>query len=222
MKKSIELKHRFLLALPVALSLSLAGCETGSQGVSALSTEGAPYSQTEPALVNKVLFDEAVLEQIVPHRVDCPANDANSGREKVCIRICHIPPGNVGAAREKVLPIAAMRAHVGHGDYLGSCQSSEGGTADPTDPTAPTDPTVPDETPADTMEPTAPEETPTETTDPTAPDSSSDVSDVFTPVPGGETEDGNSTSDIPLWCEPFADKDANCDGIDDSSGESYF
>lgn len=219
MKKSADLKHRFLVALPMALSLSLAGCDTGSQGASMLSADEMPFSQTDSALMNKVLFDEAVLEQIVPHRADCPSSTANSGHVKVCIRICHIPPGNANAAREKVLPIEAMKAHVGHGDYLGSCQSSGVGT---TDPEQTTDPTAPEETPTQTTDPTVPGETPTVPEEPTDSDSPSDVSDVFTPVAGEETGGGNSTSDIPLWCEPFVDKDANCDGVDDVSGESYF
>ena len=37
------------------------------------------------------------------------------------IRICHVPPGNPNNAMTKCLPISAIPAHLGHGDYLGEC-----------------------------------------------------------------------------------------------------
>jgi hypothetical protein len=37
------------------------------------------------------------------------------------VAICHIPPGNPGNAHTLSLPEPAIRAHLGHGDKLGTC-----------------------------------------------------------------------------------------------------
>jgi hypothetical protein len=39
------------------------------------------------------------------------------------VAICHIPPGNPANAHTIVVGAAAVKAHLAHGDYLGSCKA---------------------------------------------------------------------------------------------------
>jgi hypothetical protein len=39
--------------------------------------------------------------------------------------ICHIPPGNPGAARTEEIPRSAWSAHQGHGDHQGACTDAD-------------------------------------------------------------------------------------------------
>ncbi|HSS78396.1 MAG TPA: calcium-binding EGF-like domain-containing protein, partial [Thermoanaerobaculia bacterium] len=52
---------------------------------------------------------------------------ASAGSAKVVI--CHVPPGNPGNAHTITVSEAAVAAHLGHGDHLGSCES--GNSCDP-------------------------------------------------------------------------------------------
>jgi hypothetical protein len=47
--------------------------------------------------------------------------DPQEGRK---VAICHIPPGNPGAAHTLQLPAAAIPAHLGHGDRTGACEAN--------------------------------------------------------------------------------------------------
>ena len=39
------------------------------------------------------------------------------------VAVCHIPPGNPANAHTIVVGAAAVKAHLAHGDYLGSCKA---------------------------------------------------------------------------------------------------
>ena len=52
---------------------------------------------------------------------------AKPTKEKVCL--CHIPPGNPAGAHTICVGSSAVRAHLGHGDTLGSCPAFCGGEA---------------------------------------------------------------------------------------------
>lgn len=67
---------------------------------------------------DKVSLDEATYEQVEPFVSPCQGN-------KLCVQICHRPPGNPENGHSKQLPLAATKAHLGHGDYLGSCSPED-------------------------------------------------------------------------------------------------
>lgn len=99
------MKQIFLLFGYGLLALAITGCKGGDANF------------TTTAASQKIILDTAVLEQIESHQAACAADTEN-----VCVQICHVPPGNPAAAHNKILPVQAIPAHLGHGDYLGLCQ----------------------------------------------------------------------------------------------------
>ncbi|HEX4923722.1 MAG TPA: hypothetical protein VFV50_06535 [Bdellovibrionales bacterium] len=182
---------RRIACLVGIFSLAISGCiEQGGTGALSASDENlSPRA--------RVYFEQASLADIVPHKVDCPASARADGREKICIQICHVPPGNPSAAHDKTLPIAAMKAHLGHGDYLGLCDAGD-------------------------MEEPPVDDEPGEGTDDGAGGETGGGTDVGT---GDGADDGTgdgTEGETPLWCEPYVDVDSDCDGIVDSTEEPYF
>jgi len=169
------MRNAFILLLSV-LVLILAGCEQGGDG-SAASV--ASTSDNDGVFFSKVALDEATLDEVRPFVSECQGN-------KLCVEICHRPPGNPTNSKTKMLPLSATAAHLNHGgphtekDYLGACQTEDsgGGSEDPTNE------------------------------DPTGED------------PNGE-DPGGGGSDTPAWCVPFIQYDADCDGYNDETGETY-
>jgi hypothetical protein len=64
-----------------------------------------------------------------------PGSGGNGGGGKVCL--CHIPPGNPADAHTICVGAPAVKAHLGHGDSLGECNSNNacGGESGATCPT---------------------------------------------------------------------------------------
>lgn len=131
MKHSL-LKMAALLIATVAISACNSSgneAEPGSEN----SVDGAISMQ-------KIYVDQATLEQIAPHKKECKGADKD---HKICVEICHRPPGNPSKGKSKVLPLGAVCAHLNHGhsnikdaDYVGPCHqedddnSSDDGAAD--------------------------------------------------------------------------------------------
>src|SRR5690606_16875962 len=59
----------------------------------------------------KINLDTAAYEQVSEYVYECQGG-------KLCVPICHRPPGHPMNAKTKELPLQASRAHLGHGDYL--------------------------------------------------------------------------------------------------------
>lgn len=188
----------FVVTGLINIALSQTGCmpeQQSSSDSTSLATantenENANNSQSAELLFRKIFVNEAELEQIKPHKVECP-NDQSKGKPRICIQICHVPPGNPQEAKDKVIPLQALNAHLNHGpdhledrDYLGKC-------AAPIDPVQPTDP-------AQLADPTQPSDQAEPTIDPSQP------SDLAV---------------IPLWCQSYIEIDSNCDGYDDVTGD---
>ena len=55
----------------------------------------------------------------------------DGAKHKAKVSVCHVPPGNPGAARTLLLPDPAVRAHLRHGDTQGSCEAVEGRVESP-------------------------------------------------------------------------------------------
>jgi len=51
-----------------------------------------------------------------------PAGKKGGGKDKVCL--CHIPPGNPSNAHQICVGAPAVNAHLGHGDVLGECPTT--------------------------------------------------------------------------------------------------
>jgi hypothetical protein len=183
-----------------------------SEVISAQATSNLESDTSQNAItaMQKIYVDEAVLEDIKPHKVECHQR-ASAHKQQICIQICHVPPGNPVAAQSKVIPLQALKAHLSHGnnetpadgDYLGLCSSEE------VDDSANT---VENETPVV-------EETPVMLEDPPI-DNSADT--VTSTTPSTDTTTNNTTdtsSNIPIWCQAYIDIDNNCDGYDDITGD---
>ena len=54
-------------------------------------------------------------------KTNCPADITMDSNDKVSI--CHIPPGNPGNKQSIQVGVAALDAHLSHGDWLGDCTS---------------------------------------------------------------------------------------------------
>ena len=126
----------FLTGL-IFLSLFSVSCSTQNGGSSSSTSQGGMSNNSE--VVNdsnltqmksqKVYVEEALIDDIKVNQASCPLSA--DGVQKICIKICHVPPGNPSAAKEKILPLEAIKAHLNHGsqhaeerDYLGADRKS--------------------------------------------------------------------------------------------------
>lgn len=123
------IKLKFLTSL--LLLTALAGCSNrpSDEGESTTSMESG-YGYSSMSGGYKVALEDATVEDLVPHKVACPSQKKGKHQEQICIQICHVPPGNPENSHDKVLPLEAIKAHLGHGDYLGLCGASNNETSD--------------------------------------------------------------------------------------------
>lgn len=190
-----------LFFLSLAISGTIIGCVQGSGGGNAVSVnelDGTNNSQDNQLSQSmKVSIDEATLEQVKDYVHECHGN-------KLCVQICHRPPGNPSNSKTMSLPLAATKAHLNHGgeshsekDYLGPCHADD----DSEDQSGDTDTnTDGDQTGGDT-------------------DGGVD-SDTGSDTGVGAGDGSGSQEEVPLWCQPIHDLDSDCDGFDDSTGEA--
>jgi len=175
--------------------------------------------------LQKVFIEEAQIENIKSAKIEC-GSQSHGEPSKICVKICHVPPGNPQNKSEKVLPLSAIKAHLNHGsnhdaekrDYLGACQqaNSEDSTNSPSDTTddGSNSTTNSDDPAVDTTTTTdASNDSSTSTTNPDPTQDTSTSTD--------ETTAATDTSVVPLWCQPYVTIDTNCDGLVDSSGDPY-
>jgi hypothetical protein len=80
---------------------------------------------------------------------DSSADDGSSTDPGVLkVTLCHIPPGNPANAHTITVGAPAVGAHLAHGDYLGPCHGSDGGSSNPGGgPPGPDDAGTPNPTP---------------------------------------------------------------------------
>lgn len=238
-------------ALVIVLgSLMQIGCNKdsggGSKSGSLADNSSELASSYSASTYQKVYVDEAVLDEIRPHRVECSnSSDAEAG--KICILICHVPPGNAQAAKNKVIPLQALKAHLNHGhaslenrDFLGSCDA--GSDSNPTNSDDDSSSSSNDSNTAGDDSSNSSDDSTSTGDDSSSTDDSSSSGDGSTTDgssdssgSGGDTSGGGDTSSgggdividdptnsndaIPLWCVPYHDIDNNCDGIDDVTGD---
>lgn len=148
--------------------------------------------------------------------------DSDRKKNRVCVQICHRPPGNPENAKTMVLPLRSVFAHLGHGhhhlkgDHFGSCNLESN----------------PDEGTEDSASGSS-EEATGEVTEDSSVDNSSN-SGAVDETSGGSSDSSQSDDivfngsdpvldgEIPLWCQQLIEVDANCDGINDSTGVPLF
>jgi uncharacterized membrane protein YgcG len=171
---------RFFGAL---LAIAAVGCNYDS-GITELDGSNT-YDGHIESIGLKVSLEDATFEQVAPYVSECRGN-------KLCVQICHRPPGNPDNSKTMLLPLQATAAHLHHGgahherDYLGACddlgEDNQGGDAEG--------------------------------------GGSEGGGSEGGGSEGGGSEGGGS--EIPLWCQPYVSIDANCDGYIDESGEPLF
>lgn len=175
----------------LVLALAIAGCKGQGPG----SGEDGISAPVPPVFQQKIYLNEADFEQVAGYVTVCQG-------KKICISLCHRPPGNPRNARHRVLPLSATAAHLRHGgpdhprDYLGECLSEDMGEGDVDEPA--------EEPTEDPTEDVNEEEDECEMEDP--PEDSSE----------------EAPEEIPLWCQEVFARDVDCDGIDDETGELLF
>lgn len=114
-----------------------------------------------------------------------------------CVEVCHRPPGNPANQKTMVLPLAATAAHMHHGSHHHGDMDYIGPCRDHGDDSS---------------------------SDDSSSDDSSSDDDDGSQAGGGTTTGGGASdpaSNIPPWCAPFVSFDANCDGLNDTTGEAY-
>jgi hypothetical protein len=144
-------------------------------------------------------LDKATSADVDEHTVVC---DGGAGA-RACIVICHVPPGNPDARHTIRISPSALDAHLNHGsnaahanqmrDYLGECRDGNSGGGDDGGGGTPTP--TPTATPA-----------PTATPEPTA-----------TPAPSPSPTPAPACSAYPI-----TERDQNCDGLDDATGDPLY
>jgi hypothetical protein len=65
-------------------------------------------------------FDNPCLDKAPPTAQD--SVDKQNGKHTWKVSLCHIPPGNPANAHTISVGAAAVRAHIAHGDKIGSCR----------------------------------------------------------------------------------------------------
>jgi hypothetical protein len=124
-----------------------------------------------PAACSETQFVSADKEGSLNHDLDkTPLSKVSSGDltgqtttcrdNKICVEICHRPPGDPENSKTMLLPIAAQLAHLNHGndaneqDYLGPCDASDEAPIPPVVDNPPVEP--PEVLPGDSTEPLPP------------------------------------------------------------------
>lgn len=115
-------------ATTLLLVTVMAGCSVGPEEGEGESTSGMEtgYGYSSMANAYKIGVEDATVQDLIPHKVACPSQKNGNHQDQICIQICHVPPGNPDNSHDKVLPLSAIKAHLGHGDYLGRCDASAG------------------------------------------------------------------------------------------------
>ncbi|GIL16282.1 MAG: hypothetical protein BroJett040_00330 [Oligoflexia bacterium] len=182
--------RNLLLIGSVAVSMGLIGCnQDGQSGANQQVLSELNGSQGQGLTTLKVSLDQATLEQVSDYVFECHGN-------KLCVQICHRPPGDPTNSKTMLLPLAATKTHLHHGgdthdekDYLGTCDVEDGGSVDgAVDAGADTSTSVDSGTGTDANV------------------------DTGTGIAPGE--------EVPLWCQSIVELDSNCDGFDDSTGQA--
>lgn len=200
---------------------ALVGCSNGPQ-----EGDGESTTTNVTSASYKIVVEEATVEDLIPHKVACPSQKNGKHQEQICIQVCHVPPGNPENSHDKVLPLSAIKAHLGHGDYLGLCgasteppDSSGGGTTDDgsdgtTDDSSTEDPSTGGGSTTDDSGGVT-------TEDPITEDGPTGDS-----ISGGDSSSGGETlpdegAQVPNFCVPYYEVDQDCDGFNDSTGMPY-
>lgn len=177
----------------VILFLTVIGCNDGGDS----SGGGGHTDDTNDSVAfkQKTNLDEASYDEISDYVALCEGHS-----DKICVYLCHRPPGNPEKSKNMVLPLTAVQTHLNHHgshqhkDYLGDCHSQDStedeGSSEDSDDGAETD-----------------EESSNADNEGTG-DSGLDEDLV-----GGE---------IPQWCHDVIDIDTNCDGYNDATMEPLF
>lgn len=205
------MKTRYLLSAGLFLAATaLIGCgETQSSKSGGVSDPLSSTSVSSPD--QKAYLASAKCGDVRPHVHSC-------GHGVRCVEVCHRPPGNPTNQKTMLLPLAATAAHMHHGqhhhgemDYLGPCRdhgddsSSDDSSSDDDDG---------DQAGGGTTNP-PPVDPGGGTTNPPP----ADPGNTGGSAAGGGASD--PASNIPPWCAPFVSFDANCDGLNDTTGEAY-
>lgn len=100
--------------------ISLAGLMTAAVVSLVFVACGDPYGE-----------EHDILGQYEHPLVNADGTKSCTNPKKVLI--CHVPPGNPANARAICVGSPAKEAHLAHGDLLGDCVATDGGTTAPTD-----------------------------------------------------------------------------------------
>ena len=96
---------------------AMIGCSP--QNGSNSSTQQPSLNTSDQTATNQSLFtqkvyvEEAQVQDIKLAKTDCEPSDDSS--PKVCVKICHVPPGNPQNKSEKIISLSALKAHLNHG-----------------------------------------------------------------------------------------------------------
>lgn len=118
-----SLRISFLLSSSVLILVACNG--SGSGALSDTDLSSAASSSL------KVYYEEATYEQVAEEVELC------HGGKKLCVTICHRPPGNPTNSKNLFLPLSAANAHLNHGgdhadrDTLGACEPDDNGDNPP-------------------------------------------------------------------------------------------
>ncbi|MCB0412509.1 MAG: hypothetical protein KDD22_08285 [Bdellovibrionales bacterium] len=188
--------------LMLTVSLGLTGCNSSSGGGSSTTSQTDETQQLQ-STSNKVYFDQATLEEIADYVAPCHGKS-----KKMCVYICHKPPGNPENCHSKILPLSAYKGHMHkgvdakHRDTLGDCTPGDTGGDDG----GVSDDNGSSDDSGDMSD------------DNGSSDNDGDMGD------GGTSDDDPivDTGELPPWCESVQAIDADCDGYNDTTGDPIF
>lgn len=231
------IKNIKYLAIIVATAGMTTAC--GSKASSGAATVAAVMDSTAiEASSNSVIPSQQKVKLVSATHVDISQHIERCHKDKhksqLCIRVCHKPAGKEHHYKEMVLPLKATAAHICHGsshqmkdedhDYLGRCHRNGDEQYDDDDDR--------DENGHDGHHHDGDDndDDRDDDDDGSVPPAGGSGGTVTPPATGGGSTTppaGGSVGVItvppviPAWCLPFVAIDANCDGINDSTGVSY-
>lgn len=219
------------ISLRTGAFIFIAQLAVGCKGNSVQESGRVELASAESVNSTEVSLKPVSLLKALPEDITCykknadkedkgKSFDGSNKKQKVMrVEICHVPPGNPANKKTLIISLQAIVAHLKHGskkhdhqDYMGPCLEDYGSGEEPTDDVSNDDVIIVDN-----------EEDLDLVTD-------GDNSDESSESDGGTSEeyvDTGGGSDIqedivPEWCVLNYHKDSNCDGFDDTTGDSLY
>lgn len=217
----MSFKKLFMISGIATLCLSFIACNGSEKAAIDVSHEDSLSASSSDASATPRSIAKASVKDIEDNLAPC---NSRKDKGKICVYVCHRPPGNPANSKTMILPLSSTLAHLKHGhslqpDTVGLCGGSDdngdhdGGESD-------------DEDDEDSGSTTGGSTAGGSGTGGSTSGGDESGGSSSGGANGGETAGGSTsgggTVTIPDWCLTKYEYDKNCDGFDDDTGLSLY